>query len=39
MLEGPALITEPVASTWLAHGWSLQVDGVGSLVLQYQGVS
>ncbi|BAO45220.1 hydantoinase/oxoprolinase family protein [Thiolapillus brandeum] len=39
MIEGPALITEHVASTWLAHDWSSQVDGVGNLVLQYQGGS
>ncbi len=36
-LEGPALITEQVASTWLARNWLLQVDSMGNLVLEYQG--
>jgi N-methylhydantoinase A len=33
-ISGPALITEPVATTWLADGWLLQVDEMGNLVLQ-----
>ncbi len=30
---GPALITETVATTWLAPGWGCEVDGVGNLLL------
>jgi N-methylhydantoinase A len=32
-LRGPALITEPVATTWLPAHWQLEVDPVGHLVL------
>ncbi len=32
-LEGPALISEAVATTWLAPGWRLRVDAVGNLIL------
>ena len=32
-LHGPALITEPVATTWLPAHWQLEVDPVGHLVL------
>ena len=33
-ITGPALITETVATTWLANGWSCRVDAVGNLLLQ-----
>ena len=33
-ITGPALITETVATTWLADGWTCRVDGVGNLLLQ-----
>ncbi len=33
-LEGPALITETVATTWLAPGWRCEVDAFGNLLLQ-----
>ena len=33
-ITGPALITETVATTWLADGWSCRVDAVGNLLLQ-----
>ncbi len=32
--EGPALITEAVATTWIAPGWRWRVDGVGNLLLE-----
>ncbi len=32
-IEGPALITETVSTTWLAAGWVAQVDTVGNLKL------
>mgnify|MGYP000188684789 FL=1 len=32
-LSGPALICEPVATTWLAPGWSLEVSTAGHLLL------
>lgn len=32
-ITGPALITETVATTWLAPGWRCEVDGVGNLLL------
>jgi N-methylhydantoinase A len=32
-LEGPVLISETVATTWLAPGWRLRVDAVGNLML------
>ncbi len=35
-LEGPALITEAVSTTWLAPGWGARVDGFGSLLLDRQ---
>ena len=34
---GPALIEETVATTWLASGWSLDVDRVGNLLLERVG--
>ena len=33
VLQGPALITETVATTWLAPGWHCRVDSAGSLLL------
>ena len=33
-LAGPALITETVATTWLAAGWCCDVDAVGNLMLE-----
>lgn len=32
-LEGPALITETVSTTWLAPGWLCQVDPYGNLMI------
>ena len=32
-MHGPAMITEEVATTWLAEGWSAQCDEVGNLIL------
>ncbi|HHH36297.1 MAG TPA: hydantoinase/oxoprolinase family protein [Gammaproteobacteria bacterium] len=32
-LPGPALITEEVATTYIAPGWTCRVDGVGNLLL------
>ena len=32
-VEGPALITETSSTTWLAKGWSAEVDIVGNLRL------
>ena len=31
-LEGPALVCEEVATSWIAPGWSMSVDAVGNLV-------
>ncbi len=33
-IDGPALITETVATTWLAPGWHCVVDRVGNLLLE-----
>lgn len=33
LFNGPALITETVASTWLPEGWCCEVDGTGNLLL------
>ncbi|WP_456373850.1 hydantoinase/oxoprolinase family protein [Thiolapillus sp.] len=33
-IEGPALIVEQVATTWLAPGWLLRVDELGNLLLR-----
>lgn len=30
---GPAIISESVATTWLAPGWNCEVDGYGNLLL------
>ena len=32
-MTGPAIITEKVATSWLAPGWALDVDDFGNLVL------
>ncbi len=32
-LQGPALINEDVATSWVAPGWALRVDAVGNLLL------
>ncbi|MEJ2619322.1 MAG: hydantoinase/oxoprolinase family protein [Candidatus Thiodiazotropha sp.] len=34
LIEGPALINEMASTTWLARGWSCEVDLVGNLMLQ-----
>ncbi len=34
-LDGPALITEQVSTTWLAPDWRCQVDPYGNLVLHF----
>ena len=34
LVNGPALVTEPLATTWLPGGWSCTVDPVGNLLLQ-----
>ena len=33
MIEGPCLICEKVATTWVSPGWALEVDRVGNLQL------
>ncbi len=38
-LAGPALITETVATTYLAPGWRARVDGHGILLLQREGAA
>lgn len=37
-VSGPAVIVDPVATTWLAPGWEARLDGTGSLVLVCAGV-
>ncbi len=32
--EGPAIITDPAATAWLAPGWSCRMDAWGNLVLE-----
>jgi N-methylhydantoinase A len=32
-IAGPAVIVDPVATTWLAMGWTARLDAVGSLLL------
>ena len=34
VVEGPAVFTEPVATTWLAPGWRAEQDAAGNLVLR-----
>jgi N-methylhydantoinase A/oxoprolinase/acetone carboxylase beta subunit len=36
LIEGPAVITEYSATTFVAANWSAAVDGFGNLVLQKQ---
>jgi N-methylhydantoinase A len=36
VIQGPALITETVSTTWLAPGWQAAVDDVGNLLLEKQ---
>ncbi len=38
-ISGPAIITEQVATTWLAAGWRCIVDGAGNLLLCRSSVS
>jgi len=33
-IEGPAIVTETVATTWLAPGWRCEVDALGNLLLE-----
>jgi N-methylhydantoinase A len=33
VVSGPALIADPVATTWLAPGWEARTDAVGNLIL------
>jgi N-methylhydantoinase A len=33
VVEGPALVSEAVATSWIAPGWSMRVDAVGNLRL------
>jgi N-methylhydantoinase A/oxoprolinase/acetone carboxylase beta subunit len=33
-LDGPALITETTATTWISPGWQARVDHWGNLVLE-----
>ena len=35
-LQGPALITEQISTTFLAPGWHCQVDPYGNLILDYR---
>jgi len=39
VLEGPVLISEKVATTWVAPGWSMRVDAVGNLQLRRRPVA
>ncbi|MFV9615451.1 MAG: hydantoinase/oxoprolinase family protein [Gammaproteobacteria bacterium] len=34
-ISGPALITETSSTSWLAHGWSAEVDAVGNLLFLF----
>ena len=34
VINGPALVTETVATSWLPDGWQCRVDAVGNLMLQ-----
>ena len=34
-INGPALITETSSTSWLAKGWSAEVDGVGNLLFTF----
>lgn len=35
--RGPAIVTEQVATTWLAGGWECRVDELGNLLLEREG--
>jgi len=37
VIEGPALVTEQVSTTFIAADWRGMVDGVGNLVLEFVG--
>jgi N-methylhydantoinase A len=39
VIAGPAVVTERVATTWLAPGWRAEVDGAGNLVLTRAGAA
>jgi len=34
-IEGPAIIAEHVATTWVAPGWEVQVDTYGNLLIEF----
>jgi len=34
-IKGPALIIDPVATTWIAPEWKAQIDNVGNLILSH----
>jgi N-methylhydantoinase A len=34
-LQGPAVVIEPVATTWIASDWRLEVDAVGNLLVKH----
>ena len=36
VINGPAIITETVATTWVAEGWQCEVDAVGNLLLSLE---
>ncbi|MFW5452220.1 hydantoinase/oxoprolinase family protein [Thioalkalivibrio sulfidiphilus] len=36
-IKGPVLVTEAVSTTWIAPGWSCEVDEAGNLVLAREG--
>jgi N-methylhydantoinase A len=36
-LQGPAIVVEEVATTWLAAGWRCQLDSIGNLLLRLPG--
>lgn len=38
LINGPALVTETVASSWIAAGWKCTVDSVGNLLLEREGL-
>ncbi|MDH3985577.1 MAG: hydantoinase/oxoprolinase family protein [Gammaproteobacteria bacterium] len=39
LIGGPALVTEAVASSWIAEGWQCRVDKVGNLLLEREAVN
>jgi N-methylhydantoinase A len=34
VINGPALVTETVATSWIPDGWQCTVDTVGNLLLE-----